>query len=219
MIRIVTAPASDPPKHSSGVYQIRCKNGKVYVGSAVCIAKRWGYHKQDLRAGRHSNSLLQRAWDKYGEASFSFEVIELVPVADLIQAEQIHMDRLMSYAREYGFNINPTAGSNLGKKFSAEVRANISAAAKRRAPQSEETRRKISIKMLGNKHLLGHVITDETRAKLIAARQGQTPALGKPCSEELKQKLREKFAGRVFSPEWLAKIAATKKRNRTCQSA
>ena len=46
MIRIVTAPAAYPPKHSSGIYKIQCSNGKIYVGSAVCIVKRWGYHKQ-----------------------------------------------------------------------------------------------------------------------------------------------------------------------------
>lgn len=46
----------------AGIYQIRnIVNGKVYIGSAVNIERRWGMHKNRLKAGQHRNIHLQRA--------------------------------------------------------------------------------------------------------------------------------------------------------------
>jgi predicted GIY-YIG superfamily endonuclease len=43
------------PPHASGVYQIRCiPTGKVYVGSAVDLFKRWAQHHRTLRKGEHT---------------------------------------------------------------------------------------------------------------------------------------------------------------------
>lgn len=71
------------PKHElsgkSGIYQIRnTVNGKVYVGSAIKILKRWREHKTSLRKGVHHSKHLQKAWVKYGEECFVFEVIEFI---------------------------------------------------------------------------------------------------------------------------------------------
>lgn len=60
-----------------GIYQIRNKvNGKVYVGSSVNVRRRWVEHRRDLRRGNHYNQHLQRAWNKYGESSFEFLLVE-----------------------------------------------------------------------------------------------------------------------------------------------
>jgi group I intron endonuclease len=61
-----------------GVYKItNTLDGKVYIGSTTIDTDwRWSTHLALLRRGKHHNRHLQRAWDKYGESAFSFEVVE-----------------------------------------------------------------------------------------------------------------------------------------------
>ena len=60
----------------TGVYQIRNRDsGAMYIGSAISLASRKTTHWWALRHGRHFNTHLQNAWNKYGESAFVFEVI------------------------------------------------------------------------------------------------------------------------------------------------
>jgi group I intron endonuclease len=100
------------PPRTSGIYQIRCMpTGKIYIGSAVDLRERWEHHRQSLRRGDHRNLHLQNAWDKYGEASFEFSVLELVDVPALLSAEQKWIDGTGCVDRDIGFNIYDIAGS------------------------------------------------------------------------------------------------------------
>jgi group I intron endonuclease len=76
---------------NTGIYQILNKvNGKSYVGSAVNIKKRWAVHRHTLRNNKNSPHL-QKAWNKYGEESFEFNVLEYVPNVEwLLEIEQCH---------------------------------------------------------------------------------------------------------------------------------
>ncbi len=128
---------------SSGIYQITCTgNGKIYVGSAINIRRRWTGHRTDLERGEHDNPYLQRAWNKYGPDSFYFSVLEFVSPDELISREQAWIDKTRCCDRAVGFNMSPTAGSVLGIQRSAETRAKISAFHKGRVA-SAETRAKI----------------------------------------------------------------------------
>lgn len=101
------------PPHASGVYQIRCvPTGKIYIGSAVNLRKRWEQHRRGLRKGDHGNRYLQSAWNKYSEENFAFEVLELVDVSDLMEAEQEWIDSTACIDRDIGFNIRDTAESS-----------------------------------------------------------------------------------------------------------
>jgi group I intron endonuclease len=92
----------------SGVYQIRCiTNGKIYIGSAVNMPARWAEHQQRLRRCVHRNRHLQHAWNKYGEESFEFIVLEYVTSAFLLRAEQEWIDKSQCTDRKIGFNIYP----------------------------------------------------------------------------------------------------------------
>src|SRR5262245_9583234 len=97
--------------HAPGVYQIRCLlTGKIYVGSTVDLRMRWYAHLSLLRKGNHQNRYLQHAWDKYGEKSFEFSVLEFVELGgDLLRVEQGWIDRTGCANNDIGFNICPTA--------------------------------------------------------------------------------------------------------------
>lgn len=118
-----------------GVYVIRnTVNGKVYVGSASNISKRWHRHRKDLRLGRHKNLHLQAAWAKYGEGAFVFEVLE--HTADLDCREQYWIDATLCTRPSNGYNMAPVARSTRGVKLGTRpesVRSAISAGVKGRA--------------------------------------------------------------------------------------
>lgn len=57
------------------VYAIQNKvNGSAYVGSSVDLDVRIKTHFRSLKRGNHFCDHLQRAWNKYGEDSFSVKV-------------------------------------------------------------------------------------------------------------------------------------------------
>jgi group I intron endonuclease len=100
------------PPRSSGVYQILCiPTGKIYIGSTVDLRARWGGHRRSLRQCNHSNVYLQEAWDKYGEANFTFSVLESAEESGLLRAEQTWIDKTKCADRNNGFNICAVAGS------------------------------------------------------------------------------------------------------------
>jgi hypothetical protein len=108
---------------TSGIYKVVClPNGKVYVGSAVNLHQRHLDHWQKLSRCQHRNIHLQRAWNKYGEQAFIFEVIELVLASFILEREQYWIDKLHCCDDRKGFNISPTAGSSFGIRHSEDFR-------------------------------------------------------------------------------------------------
>ena len=112
----------------SGIYAItHAEAWRRYVGQAVDLKRRKRDHFKALRAGNHGNRYLQNAFDKYGQAAFSFAVLELCDVERLVEREQAWMD-----ASACLYNLAPVAGSTRGVKYSTEARAKISAATRGR---------------------------------------------------------------------------------------
>lgn len=74
----------------TGIYCIKnLVNGKMYIGSTSQPFKtRFYQHKNSLVKNKHGNCILQRAWNKYGEASFSFQVLE--PCSEQLNAREQH---------------------------------------------------------------------------------------------------------------------------------
>ena len=110
----------------SGIYAIVNKiNGKMYIGSAINIEKRWKLHKYLFKLNKNSK-YLQREVNKYGEDNFIFKVIEYVEKEKLIEREQYWIDRYNSSESKNGYNLCKIAGSSLGFKFSKESRKKLS---------------------------------------------------------------------------------------------
>lgn len=111
-------------KSQPGVYRIRnIKNGKVYVGSSYDIRNRRNQHFRELEKNIHTNTHLQRAYNKYGRDMFSFEVLEFCKCTVLIEREQHWMDRLNSYNNKSGYNIEPCAdGHKMAEQTKEKIR-------------------------------------------------------------------------------------------------
>ena len=93
----VSADPSDHPAPSQGgIYAIRClPTSRLYVGSARSFRTRWQAHRALMRGKRHPNPKLQKAWNRHGEKSFIFEVLEVVEdLARLAERKQSWANRL-----------------------------------------------------------------------------------------------------------------------------
>jgi group I intron endonuclease len=187
----------------TGVYKIvNTVNGKTYVGSAShSILKRWRVHKFELRRGSHTNQHLQRAWIKYGEDSFVFEIVETVKPDKCREREQYWLNLLNP---EY--NILKIAGSASGYKHTPESLEKMRIASTGRK-QSESARKKIG------DHFRGRPISQEHKDKIRAFQLGRKKG---PRSVEHNEKLRLALTGqkrKPFSDETKARMSiAAKKR-------
>ena len=186
---------------TSGIYKIRnILNDKIYVGSAVNLKKRWFHHRKLLRADTHFNIHLQRAWGIDGEENFCFEVIELCQKNQLLSKEQYHIDCSGCADDAIGYNLNPVAGSQLGRKWSDESRKKISDSLKGRiftdshkmalseawhkSQKSKEQNKKAVVALIAsNKSRAGRIESEETRKKKSLAK------IGKPLSPEHRAKI------------------------------
>lgn len=83
-----------------GVYRIvNAATGRCYVGSSRDCPRRMAQHVRDLRAGRHANHELQKAWVLDGESTFRFTVVEEVAcLEDLRSIEQRHLNASLDVA-------------------------------------------------------------------------------------------------------------------------
>lgn len=171
-------------KVQSGVYVIKnTVNNKIYIGSAVNITKRFLRHKQDLTLGIHSNTYLQRAWNKYGESGFTFKVHLRCDKDKLISNEQIIIDAsIKRLGRNNVYNICEIAGSTLGRK------------------PTVETLKKMSESSKGRRH------TEEARMKMSKAKKG------KKLSLEHRSRLSESHKGYKLPEEQKRKISVANKR-------
>lgn len=183
---------NDITQKKSGIYKIINKvNGKYYVGSSKDIEHRWQEHKNELNKNKHYNDYLQSAWNKYGERSFEFTIVEFTENRDLLTVEQKYLTELKTQQNKcYNLNFDAYGGdiseyskqkireSNLGRKASVEVKKKLSESHKG-IRLSEQTKEKLRI---FNK---GKILTEEHKRKIGKANSG------KKYSLEIKKRMSE----------------------------
>ena len=188
---------------NSGVYIIlHIASGKVYVGSSKKITHRLYCHRWDLNKQKHHSLLLQRAWNKYGEGAFVFQVVENCKPEDCHVREQYYIDLHRASEPEFGYNREPNAGTSAGRTM------------------TEETRKKVSEGKMGgvpwNKGLKGAQkwADNDPRWK-------NPPNLGNARSEEVKKKISDtkKARGQRVSKEAHAKSARVNKVSKKPQNS
>lgn len=116
----------------SGVYIIQNKaNSKVYIGASVNIRDRLSMHKLKLKKGVHHNIHLQSSFDKHGQESFDFDLLETCEESLIFSQENYWCNVLNSHDRRYGYNIDPT--NPIGKSnISEETKLRMSQSAPKR---------------------------------------------------------------------------------------
>lgn len=89
-----------------GIYKIKnIINGKVYIGQSRNIDSRKKEHLRDLKAGRHHNFHLQRAFDKYGESNFTHDVLVYCELDELEGLERHYIKKYDAMNRLRGYNL------------------------------------------------------------------------------------------------------------------
>lgn len=161
---------------NSGIYIILCLiNNKSYVGYTTNLINRQYSHFYHLRKNTHTNEYLQKAWNKYGEENFIFEVLEECQDVgfNLPEREHFWANLLNVHNRKFGYNIKPTDPTN-------------------KIIMSEEIRKKISISRTGIKFSKSHI------ENLSKSKKG-TPSKRKgiPFTEEHKLKISKALKGKV----------------------
>lgn len=108
----------------SGIYAIvQISSGRKYIGQSSDLLKRFSRNRWCLNKGKHSNRLLQESWDVCGAEDFSFEILEMCPIAELASKEKTHLLQTPEHLR---FNLaNQFEPNNRGQKFSKESRARM----------------------------------------------------------------------------------------------
>ena len=136
----------------SGIYRILCQaNDDYYYGSSDNLHLRWMGHKNPLKRNEHFNPRVQRVWNKYGESTFRFEIIELVEPAKLLEVEDVYLKAHVG--KPHCMNILSDATmppSRKGQKMSKDVKRRISETMKQKFEDGYEH------PMLGTHHTQEH---------------------------------------------------------------
>lgn len=158
------------------IYKIRnVVNGHFYVGSTVSARVRFQTHRRQLRSGSHHCQPLQRAWDKYSEDAFKFEIVETISDGcDVLKIENRWLGE--HHGMPHCYNVSRVAGAPMTGRV-----------------HSEETRSIISATQAGAQHRLGHANTAEHRGKISAAMKG------KKKSPEHVEKIRTRMLGTAYA--------------------
>ena len=203
-----------------GVYSITCHaNGRIYIGSAINLARRYGEHLRMLKRGGHENAHLQRAWNKYGEDAFSWDILLCCDEVDLLPYEQKEID---THSEQLGwrnlFNMNPCASSRLGSYPSEASRAKMSAhntrpfKGRRHTDATKEKLSALAKERLatpeGHAAICGREVSPETRRKIGDANRGRRH------TDETKRKISVAGKGRVVSEETRKKLGEASKGRR-----
>jgi group I intron endonuclease len=168
------------------IYKIRnVVNECFYVGSTVDSRKRFWQHRKQLRLNVHNCIYLQRAWNKYGEDCFKFEIVEqLESREELFPAEQQLLDQ--HFGKDYCYNVAAYAGAPM-RDASPELRARLAEKSKKwhethTHPRQGEKHSLESLRLMSESrkgknagadhYRYGKQVSPETRAKISATQKG-----------------------------------------------
>jgi group I intron endonuclease len=183
--------------NKSGIYKIQnIINNKVYVGSAINLRKRKNNHLSDLRYNRHSSSHLQNAFNKYGEKTFKFVVLESVKnIIELEEREIFWIKKLKSHINSNGYNARIFVTDNRNLKHSEETKKKISENRKGKGKHKQhitEETKKLKSKLCKSQNLKQYHTPETEKKRLKKLRES---IYNKPISSEHKKAISRKNKG------------------------
>lgn len=177
-----------------GIYRItNLTNGKSYIGkTGMNFGDRWDCHRAQLNKGYHHNQHLQRAWNKYGEESFEFAVIECV--SDPNTLDDLEIQYIKIY-KEKDLSYNILDGGDGGFRLGQHL--------------SEETKRKIGEKNRIN--MAGRKLSEETRQKMSESQKKRYAAWTDAERQEYGKRSSERASGYKWSADAKANFSKTQR--------
>lgn len=173
----------------SGIYKItNIINGKVYIGQAKNLNTRFSNHLYRIKRKEHHNEYLQRAFDKYGEANFIYEIVEEISDLSILDSREKY------WIDHYG-GINSKDTYNLKDPLLNE--------------HNDYVKSKLSKATSGeNNPNYGNKWTDEQKESVSKSRMGISleDRIGKEKSDLAKEKMRKSQTGRIHPEEVKEKI-------------
>ena len=128
-----------------GIYSItNTCTGDMYIGqTVVSFEERWNKHKKRLRNNRHYNSMLQRAFNKYGEEAFIYKIIHLCDeLDDLNELEKYYIKKYDTYNNGYNLTLGGEGYVIKNEEVMNEIR--------KKARESARSKSKFTIKQIEN---------------------------------------------------------------------
>ena len=180
-------------KNDIGIYKIEnLINGKVYIGQTKeKFQRRYWLHRWKLREGTHDNSYLQRAWDKYGEENFKFEVVEILSKEEIDDREKFWIKKYKDLGMCYSIQ-DGGQPECLNQYISPEIR--------------KRTGEKNRQRMLGSK------LSEETKKKMSDARKGKhIDRKTNVLNEELARGIKERLVKGMTPKEIMNELGVTYK--------
>ena len=211
--------------NNCGIYRVDCiNNNHFYIGQSLTCSLRFSQHIKDLRKNKHFNPRLQNCFNKYGEQSLVFKIIQNCTQNELNVSEQLWLDKCFN--DPLNMNCNPISAKppcNIGRQHSEETKNKMSASQTGKK-MSEEAKNKMSIFQTGKKITqeqknklkiinTGKKHTLESRQKISDAQQGKIKKRGYQLSEETKNKMSISATGRKLSEEAKRKVSIAKMGN------
>lgn len=186
-------------------------NGKIYVG----VHKLADNYRSRNYLG--SGLALRPAIKKYGKENFTRVTLEEFSCAEDAYAAEALVVTENFVKREDTYNLKIGGEGGI---FTEEIKAKMSAAAKKRKA-TPETKAKISAAHKGNTYNIGRKLSEEHRAKIVTALEGRVKSVetrlklsiaqtGKKYSEKSKEKMRESAKGRILDEETKIRVSISK---------
>jgi len=216
----------------TGIYGIyNFISHKWYIGQSINIKDRWSRHIRSLNNGKSSNKL-QRAWNKYGEENFNYEILLELPyprdpyIYDHYEKKFITL--YDSFKNGYNLDEGGTGGKilsketiekirksrigyspNFSEEYKNELRERIMKVNENRQPLTSEHKEKLRI---GRQNRLERIRLDPIlMEEEFKKRSKASSNPRRPLSEEHKRKISEKnkisHKGIKRSKESIAKVA------------
>ena len=169
----------------TGIYKIESPSGRIYIGQAVDITRRFKEYKNIKKSKLQIK--LHRSFNKYGIENHKFEIVEETISEDLNNRER-YWQEFYEVISKKGLNCTLVKSDDKSGKLSEETKLKISLANTGNF-HNEETRAKMGIK---NK---GRIASQETRDKMSKSRTGVK------LSEEHVKSISDGKKGVLFSDE------------------
>lgn len=192
-------------KLQCGIYEIRnTVTGQRYIGSSATMQRRMNAHIKMLEKNTHHSIKLQRAYNKYGRASFTFNVLVIVDQDEKLQTEQ----RLLDICAEHGENL-----------YNIAICAKSSPMGLVRSPKQCK---QISDRLIGNKYAVGYKHTEETKQIMSDTHKGNQYNKGRIYTQEYRDNMSKikkgkpnGLLGKTHSPETKLKMSESHKLRRS----